>query len=227
MEGNLPVWSGDFLEYIDLSQISFDGVCWDGSLVGQTINYKNTNARIDFSKSVGNAIINCRFSGADLSRSGGIQRFETISGCDFSNTYMDLNKSFPNDEFVKRLADGSIKNSLFSGLDLSEKSVSLDVITRSGCFFPKTGLCIQFSGFPEGMSSEEQESIAQSFRSTLALGFFTGCYVNGTLVTENIGQKYAVYSQLFDGLESTKEVLADTVLGNIKGQILNFAKKDQ
>ena len=78
----LPIWSGDFLSKIDLSEVSFDNVSW--SLIAfkryncgfddlfddktwlkfndskenrlsigtnEYVNYKNTNANIDFSKS--------------------------------------------------------------------------------------------------------------------------------------------------------------------------------
>lgn len=56
------VWSGDFLSKIDLSEISFDDVLWDINVEDDDnyyseneiyeINLSNTNAHIDFSKSL-------------------------------------------------------------------------------------------------------------------------------------------------------------------------------
>ena len=60
--GKIPVWTGDFLRKIDLSEVSFDGVCWDaeGYLSPQkekkyseaisNIDFSYTNANIDFTK---------------------------------------------------------------------------------------------------------------------------------------------------------------------------------
>lgn len=41
------VWHGDFLRKIDLSEVSFDGVCW---VHDEEIDLSDTNVRIDFAK---------------------------------------------------------------------------------------------------------------------------------------------------------------------------------
>ncbi len=115
----IPVWSGEFLSKIDLSEVDFENVSWsftwwirdgnnpfedisDADLFGLTgkidcdaeIIYKNTNANIDLSKSF------------EFKEKGDID----VGGVDFENTQLSI---------------GNAKTVYFSGTNLKGTNVDL------------------------------------------------------------------------------------------------------
>jgi len=157
----LPIWSGDFLSKIDLSEISFENVAWDlvidkmhdtgydkefddetwkkfnnDSIYslpnGVKVNYSNTNAKIDFSKAW-----------------KGTKKYFNIIDCDFSgvdlsNNDMSMvgcifNSNLANTGIIipPELKGVSFGNVDFSGVDLSKWTINgkilfLDLV---GCVF--------------------------------------------------------------------------------------------
>lgn len=107
-----PVWSGKFLSKIDLSQISFENVCWNLTSLENyqekyaakrpegsgffDILYSETNAMIDFSKVYRlknkEFLYKCDFSGTDLRQnhidSLDIEDYQYY--CDFRNTGLKI-----------------------------------------------------------------------------------------------------------------------------------------
>jgi len=132
------VWSGTFLQKLDLSEVSFDNVEWDidyyskyGNYFDKDINYYessqmidlgNTNAKIDFEKSfqalafgiyygMGVTIFGCNFSNMNLLNSN-MHCVKKISFSDFSNVKLNLSTIMC-----------EIWNSNFNGIDFSKESV--------------------------------------------------------------------------------------------------------
>lgn len=163
------VWSGAFLSKIDLSEVSFDDVWWyvnydpknyfiesseDHYQGIDIIDLGNTNARIDFSKSVEGkysnsptsiAIFACNFSDVDLSNNT-IDYNLCIDRCNFSNTNINMNLN--SDHFIE------IYDSDMSGNDFSAYTVDELFFTPKGdpiarnCNLTNTGLKVKFTAIP-------------------------------------------------------------------------------
>ena len=128
------VWSGEFLSKIDLSEVSFEDVLWDGYVIegfeidktlynSAQIELSNTNANIDLAKSaeaksdcdVANiGLVNCNFANVDLSNFT-LSAAARILNCDLSNTGLKFNN--------KELSALEMECSNLSGLDLSQSTV--------------------------------------------------------------------------------------------------------
>lgn len=106
----IPVWTGDFLQNIDLSHISFEDVFWgydeyckcsgeENNLVNY-IKFSGTNAVIDFKKSfevkIGLSTLclrNCYFRGIDLTCSHIAEVVNLMENCDLRETGIDFENS--------------------------------------------------------------------------------------------------------------------------------------
>lgn len=226
----LPIWTGPFLQKIDLSELDFDDVAWsmlvadydevDSSLVdedvydklmsdfyvpsGYVVDFSNTNANIDFSASF------------ESKECGHI----IIANCDFSN----VNLADVKDRIVARDCNFSgtgldypIK-SLFRNCDLSGNNLSglvLDAIDLIGnhsatvgfkdCRLADTGISVIFDlESVSDLSIVEQQNFQNDFDAYLKSGCLDNCYVN---------QK-KILSQKFQG----------DLLTDISNQISSFKK---
>ncbi len=121
-----PIWSGEFLSKIDLSQISFDDVCWN--LGDLDINYSNTNAVINLDSQWD--FCYCNFSGIDFSHTKifASQIGTTIKNCNFKNTGLKIIVSKGkklNSHFSIMLEKG-----YFNGCYLNDRLIDLNANKR-------------------------------------------------------------------------------------------------
>ena len=217
----LPVWSGNFLEYIDLGAISFTEVLWDGEKLGKEIVYKNTNARINFSDAsvikysekldkenhtILYSMRNCDFSGTDLSCNS-MQKMHGISGCNLE--YTKFGDSFQENDWLRfssLLESGEIYSTSFAGLDFLNIKLPLLSAVRSECNFADSGVQF-FSGNMQFSSEQEQKEFEQAFCHMLNFDKLRNCYVDQI------------------GLILPESTLSET-LKSVDEQILSFTKKD-
>jgi len=119
----IPVWTGEFLQKLDLSEISFENVLWDVSKYGDylskdipgvsSVDLVNTNANIHLARpqTSFNIMSNCNFEGTDLSsQTIYLSEFGNVSdaslvimpNCNFRNTgvYVVLNNEAVNDNLI-------------------------------------------------------------------------------------------------------------------------------
>ena len=119
----IPVWSGEFLQKLDLSEISFENVLWDVNQYGDylnkdipvvsSVNLINTNANIHLERpqTSFNIMSHCNFEGTDLSsQTIYLSEFGNVSdaslvimpNCNFRNTgvYVVLNNETVNGNLI-------------------------------------------------------------------------------------------------------------------------------
>jgi len=179
-----PVWTGFFLEQIDLSEVSFDQVYWNFQDLSSSssrfnniknilnlsfskqIILENTNAKINFKKSydfyIGNKKLkDINLSYVDLSDSE-INTFTNFENVDISYTkakIYDLDCAY---------------SSSFEGVDLSQ--IVVNVIENGFPFqytnFRDTALSIECKNF-------ESKALIENFIFSLRKHLLDGCYVNG------------------------------------------------
>jgi uncharacterized protein YjbI with pentapeptide repeats len=201
-----PVWSGKFLRKLDLSEVSFEDVSWDvfGDLLEDTyfdvedrINYNNTNAVIDFSKSfeakiarqfsdlnLTTCISNCSFKNVDLSNNV-IERDQhyELYDCNFSNSGLKIDFDALNKRIKEQGDEYDTQPDYrdfaydcdFSGLDFSEYTIDGSLLVHQynedgTNDYYGTGLNIIFS-------NEDLESDA--FKVHVRDELIRGCTING------------------------------------------------
>ena len=219
----VPVWSGEFLRRVDLSNVSFENVAWTTASIMENsaitddiandifnedcqrihmVDYSYTNAVINFSKSWEvkalrselPAIEQCNFAGLDLSTFD-INDFAYIDNSDISDTRIRVSKID-----LDRL-DDMFANTNFSNLDMSHLTLYAPILTYISCIFINTGLNIEFSlddffDKKYGWFSDELED----FRNQLKEGYYDGCYLNGkridiVVTKREMAGKYEQYKQ--------------------------------
>lgn len=167
-----PIWTGQFLRKIDLSQISFENVDWnlsnfDGRYYYTTIDLSYTNANIDFSKT-SKELVSCNFSHMDLSKSN-TKYIKKAIGCDFSYSKAVFDFNTETLESKKLY----FEKCYFNGLDLSDSYIDAyyilyheypEVIGFINSNFSNTGLTIIKSDKPT------------QFYECLFAGNLEGCY---------------------------------------------------
>lgn len=218
----LPIWSGDFLSKIDLSEVSFDNVAWSmivprnfdglfeldgiprikmGDSFRPHINYSNTNAVIDFKKSwefknTGKILIGfCNFSGTDLSNND----FEGIRFVSIFDSWLD------NTKLQLHLTETPIaRNSSLDGTDLSKIHISLNAVYDlfRNCTFKDTGLNI------DGKEKDLEEIIENYSRPLFdreaIIHSLRGCYIHGKKV-ESIEKYKSKVDEIISNLASEIE----------------------
>lgn len=176
----IPVWTGAFLEKLDLHEISFDNVLWDVSQYAKylskdipmvsSVNLINTNANIILKRPQNsfNIVSNCTFEGTNLSR-------QTLYLSEFGNV---------SDAGLVIMPDCNFKNTgVYVVLD--NKVVNENLIWLG-----------------------EEKKACKQVEEMVARGAFDGCYIDGYLVVngkiteqkapirkENQMEKYEEYQQ--------------------------------
>ena len=193
----LPIWSGDFLEKLDLSSVSFEDVSYAilydiytgkvepdiYSFVKDKITvrrymvyYGNTNAKIDFKDSYeyklyGKIFIHgFNFTGTDLSNNK-IDNVFDIERCHFEKTGL---------EFVSINNKSSARSSNFTGIDLSFYETSADTFLGNKDVFDKQ-CCVRNTGLKISGLSKRTANL-DDFLNYFNDGRFDGCYLNNVLV---------------------------------------------
>jgi len=238
----LPVWSGEFLRKLDLSQVDFSGVCWDLESLGANrdeinkrfdapevlnkyeqiredfiIDYSNTNAHINLGHTYppNMFVINrCNFKNTTLDTEGKLFSDIIILNSDLSNTGLTL----ASQDYDK--IDIIIYNSNFENCDLHNVSIPIDIfvgdenITKSN--FKNTALNIEYSS---GMSIETQEAI--ELYEENSHNNWEGCYLNGKLITplKSQAELETIKQANVKAYSEYKDETIKGVLDEIKGQI--------
>lgn len=223
------IWSGKFLQKIDLSEVSFEDVVWDvhfsphihfygnpknvySDCSVDLINLSNTNAKIDFSlaadfKYYGRLCIgNCNFSSVDLSQTK-LAGICSAKQSVFDNTNIQIDFSGENQI--------AICNSSFYGVDLSTQVVDEGNFVRDArpsfidsCNLSRTGLKIDT--FRPSREDIAKFQVYKELRST----------IRGDLprAVENLAdslQPYLIYRR------GMKEIAQLVKMGYLEGCFIN------
>lgn len=228
----VPVWSGEFLRKIDLSKVSFEGVTWCASdypaIIQQMngifdfnsiVDYSYTNANIDFSSSFDARdgmeygrkvmyIINCNFSGVDLSNNDIMDTM--IIRSNISNTNINLKNS--------KLY---CHNSNLTNVSLVNHNIDInDFLTEDS--YGKINICgesiflntkLNIVGNIDSLSEKMKNFLYDYIRN----GKLNGCYLNGQLIN---GFEYTNGTHVRKNYEyeKMKEELFDTITQSIEEQ---------
>ncbi len=173
-----PIWTGSFLRKIDLSEISFDDVCWSfkiNKLIPEfkksekyLIDLSYTNAKIDFSTRYPgtNDLIRCNFSHVDLKNSN-IVSINNMVCVDISYTNAEIN--------LNNLIAGDCN---FSGLDLS--SYEIDSRNLSGEIKP---FLVNTNLSETGISIKHSDKKYERLLNFLIKdNLLENCYINGKFI---------------------------------------------
>lgn len=197
----LPVWSGEFLEKLDLSEVDFSDVSYSmlfdvytdksnsqfddiyklinekvpNNYIKSAIYYVNTNANIDFKKSF------------EYKRNGVIR----IHGCNFTGTNLSNNEIDDTFDIIHGYFYGSnlkistIRNnssaqsSDFTGVNLSYYDVDVQKVLNSS--YPFHNSIVRNTGINIFSVSRDMECLDE-FLSQYYAGRFDGCFVNGVYI---------------------------------------------
>ena len=229
----LPVWSGKFLQKIDLSEISFEDVSWstldyidekypDNEKFhleeGKLIDYSNTNAHINFCESYDFkvskyiSIINCDFSGVDLSNNELGENIDTIDNCNLSNTNIIVSKDF---------AIECIFNTNLTGINLSSIGEIyphnfVDGGHFQGCILTDTGVHFEI----ENLDSADFEGFAEFVKS----GVVSGCYLGDKLIN---GKEYQEenHKNVLANYDVMRKMMLDNASQSVSNQIFSRTHK--
>ena len=174
----------DALKYIDLSEISFDGVDFDcrraheEGIISDCVDLSNTNAKIDFSKAASNVLSDVFFRNVDLSNSN-IKYIKKIRDVILSNTNIKIS------DF-----DGVDADEVFlDGIDLSGRNFSLksekgnSYITDGKNKFSR--ICLNNSNATITVKNEKAiMSALESLTIVEAYQSLDGCLINSMSFTD-------------------------------------------
>lgn len=174
----IPVWTGEFLSKLDLSEVSFANVCWskringdgkieDAGVFSEKLCFANTNIKVDFTSSAYPVdIIKCDFSNVDLSNSN-ITCANVISDCNLSNTKIKLEDQInKNTKFINVILDNN---------DLSNSTINFYTINLLDHMSIRNTRIQVIGDFKD-------EEAKKSLREMIQKGMLEGCYVNGALI---------------------------------------------
>lgn len=198
----IPVWTGDFLTKLDLSELEFENVSWsihEGNPMFDSLSYEetqkfnmsasskidfsNTNARIDLSQSVEAKyynnlyLVGCNFENVDLSFNDLSHVSDSaIFNCNLKNTGL---------LFPSHLIPYVTEPTVLEGCNLSNLNVSmfhfLTTLEGLDSNLKNTGLRIEYSGSYEEWSAIENyrgETSKEELAASLVSGRLDGCYIN-------------------------------------------------
>lgn len=251
----LPIWTGTFLEKIDLSEVSFEDVSWD-ILAGVSeedkamrlfdddiketyhienawrpdIIYANTNANIDFTKSWEyKTFQEIKLCDCDFSNtdlsSNDMSHFTYAYNCNFSNTGLKL----PD---LNQGATFKIYNSTLDGLDLSHYTVDiLSLLDDTGCFNDNcsfSGTSLHIVNLSKSTLLNASPENSQLYLTVLKSMFVDG-YFDGCYINglyiRPLEEKRRTAAQLKIAYEKFKSLLIDSTLDDIKHQITTLERK--
>ena len=233
----LPVWSGHFLRKIDLSEVSFDGVCWNKMYFKpdlenkyakklSNIDYSYTNARIDFSKSYDVLsrpndkrihVTDCNFEGVDLSHN----KFGKLH-VSFCNSNLKKTKII-----LKEVKSLSITCSNFEGVDLSFLSVDLEKMLAGYASVALDGSNFAYSGLRiRGDLDSLYCGYLTSFNKAVKSNCLVGCYLNGNLIfSSQSKERTSNFSSQAPAELSSNSAMVNSVITDIVNQIIEIKKK--
>ncbi len=210
LKAKVPVWSGEFLQKIDLSEVDFTNVLWS---TRDNSDFYDTNAKIDLTKSfeaiTRKAIILnfCDFGGLDFSSLdlSGIEQV-ILNDSDIGNT----NLVIPKNVILKANC------SRFDDIDLSGRTIdALGYIMGhsndlSGCFLCNTNININLN--PQNFEGKE------TFKKNLANNInmeWIGTNINGKKVHSK-EEKKKMAEQKKAEYEAMKKNLLDSINASIE-----------
>ncbi len=211
VKARLIVWSGNWLQKIDLSEISFDNVLWDVNIIKKfhkdvNINLAHTNANIDFSKaSLSNfdennkiSLYSCDLTDVDLSKSN-YNYIGDAKYCNFSNTNININN----------LSDGIFDRCIFNDCNGKGFEIKFDELYRK--FFLSS-----FINAGINITTEDTEiaNLRRYLTEQIKNGSYQHCYVNGNYIKtsrekEEIKQK--LKNEYFRFIEGNIDKVYDVI----------------
>lgn len=202
----IPVWFGDFLGKIDLSEVDFEDVSYSvlydifvdklnskydnvyklvkekipSRKIPQMIYYANTNANIDFKKSF-------EYKNNKVIRIHGCNFIGTdLSNNDIDSTFSIIQSYFENTNLkISTIrTDSFAENSDFTGIDLSYYVINIRQLLDYGNVFGRCG--IRYTGINiTGVSRDGMGEYLDDYLFKYHDGCFDGCYINGVYVKSN------------------------------------------
>ncbi|MGN0973131.1 MAG: pentapeptide repeat-containing protein [Bacilli bacterium] len=209
-------WSGDFLSKIDLSEVSFDNVWWQGD----KIVLDNTNAIIDFSKGIfsytfGEKMENCSFENMDLTDSNinKVSRFDLVN---FDGAKL------PEDFFENK----DFRNCSFKNVDLKLDINSYELYNRFyRCNFSNTNLSITHS--IRNITEEEKKEYKrynELFEKTVCEGTFNKIFLSDAERQEmrDLEEKTSQLRKYLDVKDNLENAINDDMLigCTVNGEII-------
>ena len=209
-------WSGEYLQKVDLSEISFSNVLWDGRY-SNGIDLANTNANINFLTAAdceNNSSISlyfCNLENVDL-RFSNAQVISTLIDSNLKNTNASL--LFNQYIFERTL---NVRNTDLENIDLS--NVEIDQIILSGesstalanCNLKNTGINIFFH---TTLNNDEKNTLSELIKNEK----LSECYINGKLIQSSEEKKKNAQS-LLAIYEQKKEALLKETIDSIDKQV--------
>ena len=188
--GKCPVWTGEFLRKLDLSEVNFDNVNFDGKSHQNCIDLSYTNAKLDFSKCEDFNLTSCNFSHMDLSCSN-INSIHKIDNCDFS--YSKANFDFK----LLKNSCMTINDSNFEGINFS--NFTIEICDLFGHYFKNCNLKDTAINIEASLDTSNKE-ILKKLGKEIRSGRLGGCYLNGKrILTEgDLSRKKKMASSEYD-----------------------------
>ena len=233
------VWSGDFLQFIDLSKVSFDNVDWDVRVSNHyrshanhykkinSINLSNTNAKIDFSKSFNInlnrpvSLFKCNFANVDLSNSHGEYILDIIDS-NLSNTSINLDLELENKFFNGILTDSSyysIIDSNLENVDLSKYTINPKSFTSEfDCLYISKTTNLSNTGININVFKKDySKDILEVLKEMIQKDALKGCFINRQKISSK-EEKQKRKETLKNEYNYFKEENINTCLNYLKNQ---------
>lgn len=246
LQVKFPVWTGEFLRKIDLSEISFENCILKSSFLspnvrkkierfldenvnGYTIDFSYTNINIDFSKcyDLCGCMERVNLEGVDLSKSNilSLDNYELgIINCNFSNCNLTVIPTVYRNGLPIDFTGTNFSNNKLSG-------VVYDLNYFLNYHFNSESQNIRFFnyGYPNfsntgiNFSCDFNNYSRSNLFKYIIKGFLDGCYLNGKLIdSTRINQNKSNKQSLFDEYKIMEEGIFTSTLGSIEDQIKGF-----
>lgn len=227
----IPVWSGNFLSRIDLSEVSFEDVGWglasdapividydDSKECGDIIKfysevrYKNTNAFIDFEKSYEYKtdgkirLYNCDFSGTSLAHVNS-EKIDSIKSCNFKDTGIIFKNIFENTVF---------EYNYFNGCNMNEVKIPVENPMILSNNFRNSGVQLEIN-FSDESSTYDLENLKKEFKQAMENDYLAGCYINGIKIL-GVEERATIAEKKKREYERFKNNILNSYVEEIKSQ---------